>query len=95
MSALHRTPEWKALTRRARPLLRAQLPLPCVNRCKRGGIVMPGEQFDVGHLPGHEGMIGLQHVGPAHPGCNRSDGGKVGAAIVNGRRRAENGLRPW
>lgn len=95
MSALHRTPAWKALTRKARPILRAQLPLPCVNRCRLGGIVTPGQQFDVAHLPGHEGLIGLEHVGAAHTACNRSDGGRHGAALTNGRRRESNGLRAW
>lgn len=104
MTDYHRTPEWKAFTRQVRPMIQASLPAPCVNRCKKGGIVAPGDRWDVAHLPGHDaylrrGDLSINHVGPAHSSCNRSDGGRVGAALTN-KSRLEHRARderflPW
>jgi hypothetical protein len=62
-----------------------------------GGTVEVGQAFDVAHLidPQHGGTDTLDNVGPAHPACNRSDGGKVGAAIRNASRRTVKRMPTW
>lgn len=82
MTAHHRTPAWQRFTARVRPIIRASLPAPCVNRCHYGGIVHEGERFDVAHIvpPEYGGEDTIDNVGPAHPKCNRSEGGARGRA---------------
>ncbi|MFS0714091.1 hypothetical protein ABC195_09410 [Microbacterium sp. 2P01SA-2] len=55
---------------------------------------MPGQPYDVGHLPGALGSA-LHELAPEHrhetPGCckgNRAHGGTDGAAKTNARHRA-------
>jgi len=98
MSAHHRTPAWQRFTRYARPILRASLPAPCVQpRCQLGGVVEVGQAFDVAHIipPEHGGEDSLSNVGPAHPRCNRSDGGKAGRTKQVARRQTEKRLPKW
>jgi hypothetical protein len=110
MSEHHRTPDWKKTTAIMRPRLAASLPAPCVQpRCRRGGVVSPGESWDVAHIVSVEqakaqGWTTAQmnhpsNLGVAHVRCNRSDGGKAGAAKANGARRtltrAERRLPSW
>ncbi|MBP1326726.1 hypothetical protein JOF28_001958 [Leucobacter exalbidus] len=98
MSRHHRAQKWSTHSPKLRKLIEPQLPLPCVE-CRRP--VMPGAKFDVAHIQGaeHGGAPALGNVGPAHPQCNRSAGGKRGAQITNqGRRAATNrskGIRNW
>lgn len=91
MTAHHRTAEWARFVRMARPIIKASLPAPCINRCKKGGIVYPEQRFDVAHIidVAHGGTDDLQNAGPAHPGCNRSDGGRAGARKTNAMRKAK------
>lgn len=63
--------------------------------CRRcGGQIYPGMAWDLDHAPGKEG-----YRGPSHRKCNRRAGGRVGAALTNGKRWAEkrkNGVsRQW
>ncbi|KQR86838.1 hypothetical protein [Microbacterium sp. Leaf179] len=55
-------------------------------RCwRRGCLIEPGQPWDVGHLDpdgGHE----RSNLAPECRRCNRSEGGKRGAAITNARR---------
>jgi len=97
MSAHHRTPAWQKFTRYARPIITASLPAPCVNRCQLGGIVEPGQRFDVAHIiaPEHGGTDTLDNVGPAHARCNRSDGGKAGRTKQLAAKRTEQRLPKW
>lgn len=100
MTAYHRSPEWARFVRKARPIIAATLPAPCVQpRCQRGGTVHPEEQWDVAHLPGHDARLGgelsLEVVGAAHRRCNRSDGGRTGNAIQQQRRKTEKGYPTW
>jgi hypothetical protein len=75
------------------------LDLRC-NRCGRP--IEPATRFDVGHLDpdgGHE----PSNLAAEHVRCNRSEGGRRGAAIANGkakrpavtRRSSSEGLAPW
>jgi hypothetical protein len=97
MSRHHRANGTAYALAKARPSIRAGLPSPCVNACQYTGIVYPGEAFDVGHIVGAEagGTNDRSNLGPAHVKCNRSDGGKVGAARTNAARRSQNKRRPW
>lgn len=101
MSENHRRSSWSKYSARYRPSVAACLPSPCVNTCYLGGVVYPGQPFDVGHIVGIEagGTNERSNVGAAHQSCNRSDGGKVGARITNSRRAASSAsgkkLRPW
>lgn len=101
MSAHHQRKGVSGKLAKWRPAIAATLPAPCVQpACQLGGIVHSDQQWDVGHLPGHDAYLDLgpltrDQVGPAHRFCNRSDGGKVGAAMTNGRRRAKQQIRPW
>lgn len=97
MTRHHQTPEWYRFTRRARPLIAAMLPLPCVD-C--GHPVMPDQTWQVGHIvaAAHGGTMTMDNVGPSHGGkrgCNQRAGGRLGAQLAGGRRRAEQDIRPW
>jgi hypothetical protein len=102
MSQHHRRQGMAAKLRKFRPSIKATLPAPCVQPlCQLGGIVHPHEQWDVGHLPGRDAYLDhgqpltRNDVGPAHVKCNRSDGGKVGAAMTNRARLVEKRRREW
>lgn len=97
MTEHHRTPEWRRITRIMRPLIRAQLPLPCVNRCVLGGVVEPGQPFDVAHVVDvdHGGDDSMDNLGPAHVRCNRSDGGKAGAMKQKAQRQTKARFPNW
>jgi hypothetical protein len=98
MSRHHRAQKWTKHSPKLRKLIAPQLPLPCVE-CGRP--VMPDMKWDVSHRQSaeHGGVPTLGNVGPGHERCNRSKGGKRGAQITNGLRRAKTdraqGIRPW
>ena len=104
MTDFHRSAAWTTFTKHARPILKRQLPLPCVN-CDpaRGcsGIVYPGEAFDVAHLPGLDYMLTgnciphLSEVGAAHTSCNRAAGAKLAAERRATRRARAAKLPNW
>jgi hypothetical protein len=90
MSGNHAANNWAKYSARYRPSVKACLPSPCVNDCQYGGIVYPGQPFDVGHIVGYDrgGSNDRSNVGAAHVKCNRSDGGKIGASITNAAKRS-------
>lgn len=98
VTAHHRTTEWARITKVMRPRIQATLPAPCVNRCQLGGVVHPDEKWDVAHIRDlGPGMYddSPENLGPAHPRCNRSDGGKAGAQISNLTKKTDRRLLPW
>jgi hypothetical protein len=85
MSAKHRTPEYQRNARTIRKRVRAQHAAGQAVRCWRCPLpILPGQPFDVGHLPGAVGSS-LHELAPEHRGENRSDGGRRGAAKTNAR----------
>jgi hypothetical protein len=97
MSGNHKANNWAKFSARYRPSVKACLPSPCVNACQLGGVVYPGQPFDVGHIVGYDagGSNDRSNVGAAHVKCNRSDGGKIGAALTNAAKRSGKKLREW
>ncbi|QCQ16995.1 hypothetical protein [Microbacterium sp. RG1] len=94
MSAKHQTREYqrnaKVIRARVRVSHKRQQPVPC---WRGGGPIMPGQPYDVGHLPGARASA-LHELAPEHrhatPGCcrgNRAHGGAEGAAITNAKHR--------
>ena len=73
-----------------RPIIKASLPAMCVD-C--GGVVMPGQAFDVGHIVALSagGLNTQANVGASHRGCNRRAGGAMGGAKTRAtnKRRTE------
>ena len=69
----------QALREKWRPVVEAGLV-----RCARCGKVIPsGAKWELGHVDGSGKKL---YSGPEHFRCNRSAGGKLGAAITNSRR---------
>lgn len=96
MTAFHRSKEWLSFSRKVRPIIEAQLPLPCVQGC--GWPVLPGQRWDVSHLVSHHlnpfQPLTIEYVGPGHRHCNRSDGGKEGRAKQLQKKRDGKRLPP-
>lgn len=101
MSQHHRAQKWTTHSPKLREKIKPRLPLPCVN-CPH--LVTREDRWQVGHIrdaaTGGRPVIG--NVGPAHTfcevcgkACNQVAGGKLGAAIVNGRRQKSQDIRPW
>lgn len=82
MSANHRTPEYFRLARQVRRILGPRIAkgqhVPCVD-CGRP--VQRGQRWDVGHII--PGINTLPNLGASHRRCNRSAGGRMGAAATN------------
>ena len=77
----------QALRERLHPQVEAGV-VPCA-RC--GELIAPGERWELDHAPEK-----LGYLGPSHFKCNRSAGGKLGAAITNCRRAAPPAAKcPW
>jgi hypothetical protein len=55
-----------------------------------GRRIEPGSDWDLGHTPDR-----TAYTGPEHPRCNRSEGGRRGAAVTNGQRTALRHSRAW
>lgn len=96
MSRHHAAAGWPAISARARPIIAAQLPLPCINP-KPGcpGLVQHGQQWDVAHIGDLARGGDVNQVGPAHRHCNRSAGGKLGAAMLNAKRATNRRMPGW
>lgn len=98
MSQHHRRTKHTTAAPGIRVKLAAMLPLPCVE-CGRP--VMPEQSWHVAHItPASQGgRTTTSNTGAAHATCNLKAGGKLGAATVNRRRRAEadsdGGIRRW
>jgi hypothetical protein len=94
MTAKHTDPEYLANARIVRAQVRQAWRLGTEVRCwRRGCILEPGARFDVGHLDAHGGH-GRENLAPECVRCNRSDGGRRGAAITNARRGEPRRPRP-
>jgi hypothetical protein len=101
MSKHHRAQRWTTHSPKLREKIAPRLPLPCINcPCP----VMPTDKWQVGHrldaALGGKPTIG--NTGPSHAWCqtckkrcNQVAGGRLGAAITNGRRQASRDIRPW
>ncbi len=106
MSEHHRTTEWLAASAAMRKVLTPQLPLPCIERrCQRGGIVLPGQRWHVGHRVSVKQAKALgwttaqtnhpNNLGPSHVRCNTSAGGTEGAKARNENRAAARRMPSW
>ncbi len=100
MTEHHRSAGYLKFSARMRPLLQAQIDgggLPCVNRCRMGGVVMPGQVWDVAHVvdAAEGGTDTVDNVGAAHRYCNRSDGGRKGQAKQQATRKEEKRFPNW
>lgn len=104
MSTKHRDPEYLRNARIVRARVRAAWRLGTEVRCWRtGAIIEPGMRFDVGHID-PTGGPSISNLAPESVKSNRSEGGRRGAAITNGRtsqrlpsvrRASREGLAPW
>ncbi|WP_181435965.1 HNH endonuclease signature motif containing protein [Curtobacterium sp. MCBD17_035] len=87
MSQHHRNGGWTAKHLRVwKPRIAATLPAPCVD-C--GNPVFPDQQWDIGHIipVSAGGTPTADNLGPSHRHCNRSAGGRLGAAHTNSGHR--------
>lgn len=85
-------------SKRARAIIAATLPAPCVQPvCQMGGIVYPGQLWDASHIGDalQQGDKSLSAIGPGHRKCNRSDGGKIGAAMTAAAKRDSERRLKW
>lgn len=98
MSQHHRRTKHTTFAPGLRAKLAPLLPLPCVE-C--GQPVMPDQTWHLAHIvaAAQGGRTTAGNTGVAHARCNLRAGGRLGAATVNGRRRAESdsssGIRRW
>lgn len=98
MSEHHKRAGWNYRTAQTHKARNAgKLPALCVQGC--GRMVTPdmvyGKDWENGHYTNlaEGGSVAL--TGPAHVGCNRSDGGKLGAARTNEAKRSRKRQRAW
>ncbi|WP_460776025.1 hypothetical protein [Microbacterium sp. GXF7504] len=88
MSAKHTDPEYIANARLVRQQVRRMWKYGEEVRCwRRGEVIEPGSPFDVGHLD-PDGGHARGNLAPECIRCNRSEGGRRGAALTNARRGA-------
>jgi hypothetical protein len=101
VSVHHRRQKWTTHSPKLRATITPRLPLPCVN-CPHP--VTPDQTFQVGHLrdAARGGRPTVANTGPSHTycpacrkRCNQVAGGRLGAAITNGRRQQAKDIRPW
>ncbi len=99
MTEYHRTSRWMTFSAKARRIIQPTLPRPCVDpgpRCT--GVVMPGDKWDVSHLPGMDAArnpwmpLSLAMVGPAHHTCNRGNGSRARAKRQAEKKTIDKGL---
>lgn len=106
MTDKHRDPEFIRNAAIVRARVRRDHKLGTEVRCwRRGCPIHPGQRWDVGHIDPNGGHA-LSNLAPECVRCNRSEGGRRGAAMTNARRsgaprprvvRAATsaGLAPW
>jgi 5-methylcytosine-specific restriction endonuclease McrA len=102
MSRHHSDSGWtKELAAIWRKRLEAELPMPCI-RCRRWITEdTPRAAFEVDHIISlsEGGTNDAENLALSHKKCNRSHGGKQGAAVTNAKRipntREAKGLRPY
>lgn len=96
MTSKHQSPEYQRNARTIRARVRSQHKHGFPSQCWRGGgAILPGVQFDVGHID-PQGGDHMTNLAPEHrnrtAGCcagNRAIGGAQGAAITNSRRATQ------
>lgn len=103
MSEHHRSTSWKVILRTVKPRVAAALPAPCIEGC--GRLVNPGDTFDLGHIVSvaaarrmgwtEQQINAASNLGPAHPKCNRSAGGKAGRALQVAASKQKRRLPSW
>lgn len=101
MSGHHRAQKWTTHSPKLRKVIAPLLPLRCLN-CPH--LVTPDQRWQVGHRQAASlgGRPTIANAGPSHTycpacrkRCNQVDGGRLGAAKTNARRRTEQDIRPW
>jgi hypothetical protein len=98
MTAHHKTAQYFKASRQVRAVLGPRIAaghfVPCVN-CGRA--VQPGQRWDVSHIvdAARGGSDDLSNLGAGHRHCNRSDGGRAGAAKTNQTSRRARRLPTW
>lgn len=94
MTAKHADPQWVKTVRILRAQVRAAWARGEEVYCRRcGGEIRPNTLFDAGHIDAH-GEPTIDNAAPEHRKCNRSHGGKVGAAITNTKRTGKTSFIP-
>lgn len=98
MSQWHRDPVYVKNSRLVRRILTPQIEAGEYVRCVDcGRPIHDGQRWDVGHIvaPRDGGTHDPSNLGASHRRCNRTAGGRVGAAVTNrGSRRARR-LPSW
>lgn len=102
MTAKHQSRQYVRNARLVRQQVAAAHRLGDPVQCWRGGgLIRPGQPFDVGHR-NPAGGEGTDNLAPEHrhrqPGCckgNRSDGGTIGARITNQRGQIREESQTW
>lgn len=86
MTTKHHDPQWQAVVRILRAQVRAAWARGEEVYCRRCGVeIRPNQLFDAGHIDAHA-EPSIENAAPEHRRCNRSAGGKVGAAITAQKR---------
>ena len=94
MTDKHRDPEYIHNAGIVRRRVKRQWKHGAEVRCwRRGCPIHPGQPFDVGHLDPNGGHA-LSNLAPECRRCNRSEGGRRGAALTNARRGGAARPRP-
>jgi len=90
MSSHHQSKEWFKVARVVRPILKALIIAGEASCTKCGWPVYPDQTWEIDHIVAvsQGGSDDFSNLGPAHKGCNRKDGGRLGAAKTNARRSA-------
>lgn len=89
MSQHHRQKRWANVAAKARREIAVQLPLPC-HHCRQP--VHADQAWDVGHIVDLADGGDAKAYTATHRSCNRSAGGKAGAAKTNAIRKQ---FRSW
>jgi 5-methylcytosine-specific restriction endonuclease McrA len=98
MSKHHLTPEYQREARAVRKILGPQIAAGNDVRCVNcGHPVQAGQRWDVGHIidASRGGAAHRTNMGAAHTRCNRSAGGRAGAAKTNTTSKAARRLPAW
>ena len=91
MSRHHDAARWTNHNQTLRKRLRATLPTACTV-CGYEVDEEAGDLWDIDHIDGIENS---DEIGVAHRKCNRSSGGRRGAAISNAKRKTVKRWLPW
>lgn len=98
MSRHHRAQKWTTHSPKLREQHTATLPRPCICGC--GKVITretPRADWHVGHR--RDAALGgnptFANTGPILAGHNLRAGGRLGARIVNAKRRRAQDIRPW